>query len=175
MTELLYDEIGSPIGTILTAWHGVSLCALDYEDYRERMMELLRARFGEVKLTALRQTAFRSALKAYFAGDMAAFGNTPIDGGGTAFQQTTWAALRTIPPGRTATYGEIAARIGSPTAARAVGLANSQNPIAIVVPCHRVVGADGKLTGYAGGLDRKRWLLSHEAGAELAWAKSVNA
>jgi methylated-DNA-[protein]-cysteine S-methyltransferase len=167
MTELYYDEIDSPIGTILTAWHDDALCALDYEDYRERMLQLLRARFDEVELRPRRQMEFRSNLRDYFAGDLAVLNGVVIDGGGTAFQRTTWAALRTIPVGRTATYGEIAAKIGSPAAARAVGLANSLNPIAIVVPCHRVVGANGKLTGYAGGLDRKRWLLNHESGAKL--------
>ena len=163
MTELLYDEIDSPIGTILTAWREGALCALDYEDYRERMLQLLRSRFGEVQFRPRKQPEFRAALKKYFAGEPAALENVVADGGGTAFQRTTWKALRTIPAGRTATYGQIAAQIGSPSSARAVGLANSLNPVAIVVPCHRVVGAGGKLTGYAGGLERKRWLLEHEA------------
>jgi len=163
MTELWYDEIESPIGTILTAWLGDALCALDYDDHRDRMIELLDLRFGGPTLTPKKQPAFRAALKAYFAGDLGALDAVKIDGGGTVFQKSTWAALRTIPAGRTATYGEIAGRIGTPAAARAVGLANSLNPIAIVVPCHRVIGANGKLTGYAGGLHRKQWLLEHEA------------
>ncbi len=168
MTELNYDEIESPIGTILTAWHNGALCALDYEDYRERMLQLLRTRFGEVTLQPRKHAEFRASLRQYFEGDLAACNPVKIDGGGTAFQRTAWSALRKIPAGRTATYGEIAAKIGAPSAARAVGLANSLNPIAIVVPCHRVVGANGKLTGYAGGLDRKRWLLDHEAGNRQA-------
>jgi methylated-DNA-[protein]-cysteine S-methyltransferase len=163
MTELWYDEVESPIGTILTAWLGDALCALDYEDYRDRMTELLDLRFGRPTLSPRKQPAFRAALGAYFAGDLGALNTVKIDGGGTAFQKSTWTALRTIPAGGTATYGDIAARIGSPAAARAVGLANSLNPIAIVVPCHRVIGANGKLTGYAGGLHRKQWLLQHEA------------
>jgi methylated-DNA-[protein]-cysteine S-methyltransferase len=163
MTELYYDEIESPIGTILTAWNGAALCALDYVDYRERMLRLLHTRFGEVKLVPRAQPAFRAKLSAYFAGNLKALDGVATDSGGTAFQRSTWKALGAIPPGRTATYGEIATRIGAPAAARAVGLANSLNPIAIAVPCHRVVGANGKLTGYAGGLDRKRWLLAHEA------------
>lgn len=164
MTELLYDEIESPVGTILTAWRDSALCALDYEDYRDRMLRLLRARFGEVRFTMRRNEKFRAALRRYFEGDAAALHGIAIDEGGTKFQRATWAALRTIPPGRTVTYGEVAAQIDAPSAARAVGLANSLNPIAIVTPCHRVVGANGKLTGYAGGLDRKRFLLSLEAG-----------
>lgn len=100
-------------------------------------------------------------LSEYFAGQRTSFDLTlaPI---GTAFQRTVWAALREIPYGSTESYGGLAARIGQPTASRAVGLANGRNPIAIVVPCHRVIGASGMLTGYAGGLDRKRWLLDHE-------------
>jgi len=167
MTELFYDEIESPVGTILTAWHGEALCALDYEDCRERMLQLLRARFGEVKLAPRKHPEFCQRLQQYFASDLTALNTVAIDGGGTAFQRATWAALRAIPAGRTATYGQIAAKIGSPSAARAVGLANSLNPIAIVVPCHRVVGANGKLTGYAGGLERKRWLLAHESEPRL--------
>ncbi len=85
-----------------------------------------------------------------------------VDTGGTEFQRRVWAELRAIPPGSTRTYGELAARLGGPNASRAVGLANSQNPLSIVVPCHRLVGSDGSLTGYAGGLARKQWLLRHE-------------
>ena len=85
--------------------------------------------------------------------------------GGTAFQKAVWAALRAIPAGETRSYSQLAAAIGSPKAVRAAGLANGQNPIAVVVPCHRVIGANGTLTGYAGGLERKRWLLAHEGAA----------
>ncbi|HZB51376.1 MAG TPA: methylated-DNA--[protein]-cysteine S-methyltransferase [Mycobacteriales bacterium] len=100
-------------------------------------------------------------LAAYFAGEREAF-RLPLAPVGTAFQRKVWAALREIPYGRTTTYGELAAGLGQPTAARAVGLANGRNPIAVIVPCHRVIGRDGTLTGFGGGLDRKRWLLEHE-------------
>jgi methylated-DNA-[protein]-cysteine S-methyltransferase len=103
--------------------------------------------------------------RAWFAGDLAAFDDVAVDGGGTRFQQRVWAALRRIPPGETTSYGALAASLGVHGAARAVGLAVGRNPIAIVVPCHRVIGADGRLTGYAGGLERKRWLLEHERAA----------
>jgi methylated-DNA-[protein]-cysteine S-methyltransferase len=127
------------------------------------MLDLLRHRFGQVKLTRRSDAnGFRTRIAAYFAGDLATLDTIRVNGGGTDFQVKVWRALRAILPGKTATYGEIAARLGCPSAARAVGLANSLNPIAIVVPCHRVVGVNGKLTGYAGGLDRKRWLLEHE-------------
>jgi methylated-DNA-[protein]-cysteine S-methyltransferase len=163
MIELEYDELSSPIGTILIACHDGVLCALDFSGYEARMLDLLRPRFGEVKPTRRHDPhGLRTRVQAYFDGDFHAVDSIQVNGGGSAFQQKVWAALRTIPLGTTASYGDIATKIGSPSAARAVGLANSQNPIAIVVPCHRVIGANGKLTGYAGGLDRKRWLLAHE-------------
>jgi methylated-DNA-[protein]-cysteine S-methyltransferase len=110
------------------------------------------------------RAAFREAaaqLKAYFAGDLTTF-DLPLRMKGTEFQQSVWRALRTIPYGETASYTEIAVEVGRPKACRAVGLANGRNPIGIVVPCHRVIGASGSLTGYGGGLDRKQWLLDHE-------------
>jgi methylated-DNA-[protein]-cysteine S-methyltransferase len=105
--------------------------------------------------TAVRQ------LTAYFAGELRAF-TLDLDPPGTPFQQAVWAALQAIPYGTTTTYGDLARRLGRPTAARAVGAANGQNPLAVVIPCHRLIGSDGSLTGYAGGLSRKRWLLDHE-------------
>jgi methylated-DNA-[protein]-cysteine S-methyltransferase len=101
-------------------------------------------------------------LQAYFAGDLTGF-DLPMSTHGTEFQCRVWAALCDIPYGETISYGELARRVGNPKASRAVGLANGRNPIAIVVPCHRVIGADGSLTGYGGGLERKVWLLEHEA------------
>jgi methylated-DNA-[protein]-cysteine S-methyltransferase len=117
-----------------------------------------------------------TALAAYFRGELGALAAVAVDPEGTPFQRRVWAALRTIPPGATRTYGEIAHLIGAPTAARAVGAACRANPIWLVVPCHRVIGASGKLTGYAAGLDTKRWLLAHEAvHARAAWAADVRA
>jgi len=125
----------------------------------------LRRRYGpdQVELTpATGVSAARRALEAYFAGDLSAIDDLPVMTTGTAFQSEVWAALRDIPAGSTTSYGALAARIGRPKAVRAVGLANGANPIGVVVPCHRVIGADASLTGYGGGLDRKRWLLAHE-------------
>jgi methylated-DNA-[protein]-cysteine S-methyltransferase len=102
------------------------------------------------------------ALKAYFDGDLSALEALAVKTDGTGFQRQVWAALREIPPGATASYGEIAARIGQKNAARAVGIANNRNPVAIAVPCHRVIGANGSLVGYGGGIERKVWLLRHE-------------
>src|SRR5690606_33432318 len=102
-------------------------------------------------------------LRAYLAGDLLAIDTVPVRMAGTPFQQRVWDALRRIPAGTTVSYGELASRIGAPTASRAVGMANGANPIPLVVPCHRVIGANGKLTGFGGGMERKRWLLAHEA------------
>jgi methylated-DNA-[protein]-cysteine S-methyltransferase len=158
------DRIPSPVGTMTLVWDAdQALRALDFDDYEERMQRLLRRHYGACTLTpAPVPPALRAALAAFFEGDCDAITRVAVRTNGTAFQRRVWEALRGIPAGRTTTYGELAARIGAPTASRAVGLANGSNPIAIVVPCHRVIGADGALTGYAGGLARKRWLLEHE-------------
>lgn len=106
-------------------------------------------------------------LTEYFSGDRTKF-DLPLRPEGTDFQQRVWRALRDIPFGETWSYGELARHIGNPTASRAVGLANGRNPISIVIPCHRVIGANGSMTGYGGGIERKRWLLAHERGADDA-------
>src|SRR5208283_2077845 len=97
-----------------------------------------------------------------FAGDLRVLDLLPVETGGTAFQRQVWQSLREIPCGTTVSYGQLAERIGRPSAVRAVGLANGANPVAVVVPCHRVIGSNGSLTGYGGGIERKRWLLNHE-------------
>jgi len=165
--KLALDRVPSPVGTLLLVTSDAALVALDFNDYDERLHRLLRAHHGDVELHDERERlGIRDALDAYFAGDLQALEGLPVATNGTAFQQTVWQALRTIPPGTTLSYGALARQIGKPQAMRAVGLANGANPIGIVVPCHRVIGANGTLTGYGGGLPRKRWLLAHE-GAEL--------
>jgi methylated-DNA-[protein]-cysteine S-methyltransferase len=127
------------------------------------MMKLLERRYGPVQLTAVADPGgFSSRVRDYFSGDYHALDDIPVSTGGTSFQRQVWLALRSIPSGMTMTYGALATQIGKPGAYRAVGATNGQNPVAIVLPCHRVVGADASLTGYAGGLDRKQWLLEHE-------------
>jgi methylated-DNA-[protein]-cysteine S-methyltransferase len=166
---LLLDELATPVGPLYIVSDGERLVAVEFAPAEERLHPMLRARFGDG--FALREAAdpqgFTAALAAYFAGDLAAIDGLPADGGGTPFQRRVWAALREIPVGRTESYGGLAARLGMPSASRAVGLANGRNPVSIVVPCHRVIGSDGALTGYGGGLSRKLWLLRHE-GALLA-------
>jgi methylated-DNA-[protein]-cysteine S-methyltransferase len=158
------DRLHTPIGAALlvTDVEG-ALWALDWEDYEPRMRQLLRQQHGNAMLQKARAPDYlRTALSAYFAGEFASLDAIKWRVAGTAFQRKVWAALRTIPVGTTTSYGTLAARLGMPQAVRAVGHANGSNPIGIVVPCHRVIGANGSLTGYGGGLHRKRWLLEHE-------------
>ncbi|WMS43411.1 methylated-DNA--[protein]-cysteine S-methyltransferase [Acuticoccus sp. MNP-M23] len=156
----------SPIGPLTVITDGEdNLCALDFDGYDERLHRLL-VRYHGAALTVAETPvprAIAKALDAYFAGAMDALQALPVRTNGSAFQERVWTALRTIGPGETLSYGALAARIGSAKASRAVGLANGANPVAIAVPCHRVIGADGSLTGFGGGIERKRWLLAHEA------------
>lgn len=158
------ERVPSPVGAITLVWdEDETLRALDFEDHDARLARLLRRHYGTtVPESGRAPTAIRAALVAFFAGDLDAIATLAVRTNGTPFQCRVWAALRRIPAGTTCTYGALAVAIGAPTASRAVGLANGANPIAIVVPCHRVVGANGTLTGYGGGLPRKRWLLEHE-------------
>jgi methylated-DNA-[protein]-cysteine S-methyltransferase len=162
--DLFIDRIGSPIGTLLLVWQRDALRALHFDDGSEQALRrLLRWQFGTETLAPHRSPdEIRRPIEAYFQGEITAIDEVPVQTKGTHFQQKIWAALRSIPAGNTVSYGELAAQIGRPGASRAVGLANGSNPVAVVVPCHRVIGANGTLTGYGGGLDRKRWLLAHE-------------
>ncbi|HEY3500896.1 MAG TPA: methylated-DNA--[protein]-cysteine S-methyltransferase [Polyangiaceae bacterium] len=156
-TRLLVDRIETPLGMlrVVVTPHG-ELRQLGWLEEKE-----LPA--GVEAVVERDPFGVSSVLRAYFAGRVGAIDALRVDGAGTPFQRLVWQALRAIPAGETTSYGELAARIGSPRAVRAVGGANHVNPIGIVVPCHRVIGKNGGLTGYAGGLDRKRWLLAHEA------------
>ena len=163
MTELLLDRVASPIGTLPIVVDGARLCLLDLHDDEASVARSLAARYGTYRLREAGDPAgVASALRAYFAGDLTALDGVEVDTGGTEFQRAVWRALREIPAGTTETYGALARRLGKPDAARAVGITNGLNPVAIVVPCHRVIGANGSLTGFGGGLPRKQWLLEHE-------------
>ena len=163
--QLILTEYTAPLARLrLVTDADGALRALDFADYSERMRRLLARHYGSVELiSGPAPAALIVALDAYFGGDLTALDAVPVATGGSTFQRSVWAALRAIPPGRTTSYGALAAALGNPGASRAVGLANGANPIGIVVPCHRVIGASGALTGYAGGVERKRWLLAHEA------------
>jgi len=170
--RFLLDHMDTPIGRLaLVADEEGRLRALGWSEEHARMEHQLRAasRIPDLALvTASDPGGLTSAMQAYFDGELAVIDDLPVETGGTEFQGKVWRALRTIPCGETWSYGDLARRIGKPSAVRAVGLANGSNPIAIVVPCHRVIGSDGSLTGYGGGLDRKRWLLTHEHAAAAA-------
>jgi methylated-DNA-[protein]-cysteine S-methyltransferase len=166
--RLTLDRIRTPLGQALVITDATHrLRALDWEDHTPRMQRLLRLHYGSsLSLeTGRAPRSTRAALDAYFAGGLEQLDGIACHTGGTSFQRAVWAALRAIPPGRTMSYGALAAALGVPKAVRAVGRANGANPIGVVVPCHRLVGADGSLTGYGGGLERKRWLLMHEGAA----------
>ncbi len=158
------DRLKTPIGVALlvTDRDGV-LRALDWEDHEARMKQLLRRQNGAVVVGNGRAPqAMRAALSAYFDGDLNSLASIKWRVAGTPFQRKVWTALPKIEAGTTMSYGALAAKLGSPRAMRAVGHANGANPISVVVPCHRLIGADGSLVKYGGGLSRKRWLLLHE-------------
>lgn len=162
--HLVIDRLETPIGAALMAVDGEGyLRAFDWEDYGDRQVKLL-ARFakGASMTPGAAPAAMRQVIEAYFDGELDALRSIPWRSGGTAFQLKCWEALCAIPTGTTASYGEQAHKIGKPSAMRAVGLANGCNPVGVIVPCHRVIGANGSITGYGGGLWRKRWLLRHE-------------
>lgn len=158
------DRLATPIGiALLVTDADGALRALDWDDYEHRMRELLRLHHGVVDLVGRpAPTAMKVALSAYFEGDLGQLSTIEWRIAGTPFQQKVWTALAKIPAGTTMSYGALAAKIGMPKAIRAVGHANGSNPISVVLPCHRLIGADGSLVKYGGGLERKRWLLRHE-------------
>jgi methylated-DNA-[protein]-cysteine S-methyltransferase len=159
----LTDRIETPIGDmILVAKDGVVLL-LEFADADDRVAREMRARFGEMELQkASNPFGLSDIIRDYFAGNLHAIDNLITDGGGTQFEQQVWKELRKIPVGATISYGDIARKLGDINLSRAVGIANARNPVAVVVPCHRVIGSDGTMTGYGGGLHRKEWLLRHE-------------
>jgi methylated-DNA-[protein]-cysteine S-methyltransferase len=177
--QLLMDRTDTPVGEFfIVADREGNLRAAAWTDHEERMRQSLRVQYGENEFrveAAHDPNGLTSAISAYFAGELAAIDNLPVRTAGTPFQREVWSALREIPCGKTISYGQIAERIGRPTAVRAVGLANGSNPICVVVPCHRVIGANGSLTGYGGGLERKRWLLDHEGKAQQQLALAYSA
>jgi methylated-DNA-[protein]-cysteine S-methyltransferase len=158
------DRLQTPIGVaLLVTDSGGVLRALDWEDYAPRMKDLLRLQYGAVVLNDARASKdLRAALTGYFKGDLDRLTTIEWRLAGTPFQQKVWNALAKIPAGTTMSYGALAAKLKAPNAMRAVGHANGSNPISVVIPCHRLIGANGSLIKYGGGLERKRWLLQHE-------------
>jgi methylated-DNA-[protein]-cysteine S-methyltransferase len=166
--RLFLDHLDTPLGPLaVVADDGGRLRAVGWMLDHARMARELGVRAhpkGEPSALTPQSNpgGLTSALRAYFAGDLGAIDRLPVAADGTEFQRAVWGALREIPCGETWSYGDLARRIGRPSAVRAVGLANGANPVAVVVPCHRVIGSDGSLTGYGAGIERKRWLLAHE-------------
>jgi O-6-methylguanine DNA methyltransferase len=168
--KLIRRTFDTPVGPMMALASDAALCALEFS--RPGRMTRLDARLGRFFApfeiedgtnAVIAQTV--EWLDRYFAGDRPE--DPPLDMRGAAFELKVWAALRQIPLGQTTSYGAIARQIGAPDASRAVGMANGANPIAIIVPCHRVIGSNGKLTGYGGGLDKKKWLIAHEQGQRV--------
>ena len=161
-----FERVPTPVGAMLVLTDDQErLRALDWEDYEPRMHALLRLHYGRdrVRLVSIdERSAPGRVMEAYVAGDVSAIDSVVVETGGTAFQREVWKALRAIKAGETTTYGHLAHTLGRPRSVRAVGGANGANPVGVVVPCHRVIGANGSLTGYGGGLHRKEWLLAHE-------------
>jgi methylated-DNA-[protein]-cysteine S-methyltransferase len=175
--EFLVDRIESPVGALLVAadCEG-NLRACYFAEYETGMQRALERHYGKnnFRLTpATNPHGLSEAMARYFAGELSAIDELPVKTAGTKFQREVWRALRDIPCGKTISYGELARRIGRPKAVRAVGLANGSNPISLVVPCHRVIGSNGTLTGYGGGLHRKSWLLKHENALTEAHAETA--
>ncbi|MDQ1453684.1 MAG: methylated-DNA-[protein]-cysteine S-methyltransferase [Acidobacteriaceae bacterium] len=164
--QFLTDSLATPIGQLIYICDSQgALRMVDWSDHEARALRLLDIHYGKGGYTVAKQRdpfGLTTRFAVYFAGEIHAIDDIPTATAGTAFQREVWRALRAIPAAETISYGQLAERIGRPRAVRAVGLANGSNPIGVVVPCHRVIGANGALTGYGGGLPRKEWLLAHE-------------
>lgn len=161
--KLIFDCFETPLGEMTAVYSKEALRLLDFSDSPNRIDRLLRRRFRVYEKDEQKNPfGIRDRVQAYFEGTTDPFKGVKLETGGTVFQQTVWRALKIIPSGRTLSYGELAQKIDNPKAVRAVGSANGQNPISIIIPCHRVIGSDGALTGYAGGVARKRRLLELE-------------
>ncbi|ENU0752856.1 TPA: methylated-DNA--[protein]-cysteine S-methyltransferase [Klebsiella michiganensis] len=166
MLTLLQDKIDTPQGPLwVICDEQFNLRAVEWDQHRDRMEQLLDVHYrreGYQRVDSRNPGNLSRKLSDYFAGDLAVIDTLPTATGGTPFQREVWQTLRTIPCGQVMHYGQLAEALGRPGAARAVGAANGSNPVSIVVPCHRVIGRNGTMTGYAGGVQRKEWLLRHE-------------
>jgi methylated-DNA-[protein]-cysteine S-methyltransferase len=159
------DVVDSPIGPLTIAERGATVCLLHFGRVLKPARQSLQRWYPGVPIVDAECAATRGILTRYFAKELTALDGVPVELNGTPFQKQVWTALRSIAAGTTTSYSELARRIGHRDAVRAVGAANGANPVALIVPCHRVIGANGSLTGYGGGLSRKRWLLDHESPA----------
>ena len=163
MSAVALTTIDSPVGKLTIAAHGPRVCLVHFGVASARVRAALKSWYPDATIEAQDDPGGAvSALNRYFAGDLDSLDEIDVDLHGTSFQRDVWTALRTVKVGTTLSYAQLAGRVGAPSAVRAVGAANGANPVAVVLPCHRIIGSNGSLTGYGGGLDRKRWLLDHE-------------
>ncbi len=160
--KLRIGHVETPVGEMVYALGDSGVCALGFSDGWDRLERGLRRRFGELELVPDEGSTVAERLRDYLGGDLGALDDLEVDAGGTPFQQQVWQALRGVGPGTTTSYSALAAALGREGSQRAVANANASNPVSVIVPCHRVIGRDGSLTGYGFGLERKRWLLEHE-------------
>jgi methylated-DNA-[protein]-cysteine S-methyltransferase len=161
--DIRYSDLDTPIGSVRVYLRNERVVALGFDHQRKALEDHLEKHFGAVRFAREPKRSDAVArLSRYFDGDVQAMKDIPVELAGTPFERQVWKRLRSIPAGKTASYADIARAIGRPRAVRAVGTANGKNPVSIVVPCHRVIGSDGRLHGYGGGLHRKQWLLDHE-------------
>lgn len=163
METIALATVDSPIGELTVAARGRRVCLVHFGPVSKYVQSALATWYPDSSVgSADDPGGVVSVLTRYFGGDLASLDEVDVELHGTPFQQRVWNALRTVPAGTTTSYADLAGRVGSPAAVRAVGAANGANPVAVVLPCHRIIGSNGSLTGYGGGLDRKRWLLAHE-------------
>jgi methylated-DNA-[protein]-cysteine S-methyltransferase len=163
MATVALGALDTPIGTLTIAASGGRVCLVHFGADDERVRAMLGGWYPGAAVEHDRDPAgAATALERYFSGDLGSLDSLAVEVHGTPFQQRVWLALRSVKPGTTRSYSELARQVGAPPAVRAVGAANGANPVAVVLPCHRIIGSNGSLTGYGGGLERKRWLLDHE-------------
>ena len=162
MTAIALGTMETPVGTLSVAANGDRVCLVHF-GADDRVRTTLRGWYPAAEIEDARDPAGAvTILTRYFKGDLDSLDGIDVELHGTPFQRSVWMALRTVKAGTTQSYAQLARQVGAPAAVRAVGAANGANPVAVVLPCHRIIGSDGSLTGYGGGLDRKRWLLDHE-------------
>jgi methylated-DNA-[protein]-cysteine S-methyltransferase len=162
-TTVDVTTIASPVGKLTVAAHGTRVCLVHFGPASARVKASLAAWYPDTAISpAADPGGAVSVLERYFGGDLDSLDEIEVDLHGTSFQRSVWMALRSVKSGTTLSYSQLAARVGAPSAVRAVGAANGANPVAVILPCHRIIGSNGSLTGYGGGLERKRWLLDHE-------------
>jgi len=163
METVALTTIDSPVGKLTVAARGERVCLVHFGPASAAIRSKLKSWYPEASIQQSQDPAGAvTVLDRYFRGDLSSLDDLAVELHGTDFQRSVWTALRSVRAGTTKSYAELASQVGAPTAVRAVGAANGANPVAVVLPCHRIIGSNGSLTGYGGGLGRKRWLLDHE-------------